>query len=395
MGGVGVRCIVALLAGLAPTASSARVDDPCSQSDEFGRSLCARGLYSRREYSAAARHYERLWLETNAAKYLYNAAAAREAAGHDASALALWTRYADSLARDAAERAELILRLDAMRARLTAVTITVTPAEVLGPAATFWCERADASSKEAFDIPARLVADGVAGRFTVHLSPGAWTLRLSPASGISTYMPIQAAVEVTAHPKRLDMMLTGSDGHPPGSRQSDRARLKLGLGGAASGFAVLGTLVLIFPPHGRLTAPIGKQEAKTWLRGVSGGAGLLGVAVGLGVATGLEGLAPTRRRYYIQLGTGAGVFLVGLATHAILAAKFNQNVATEISEHDADKQRTTRAVSAAMIGAGSALMAGVGASYLVRAWLPQRRQKLGLSGLWRPHTIGLALHGRF
>ena len=80
-----------LLAGTGPATARAQWDDPCAemQPDELTRSSCARALYGEREYVAAARHYERLWLDTGTPKYLYNAAAAREAAGHLASALAL------------------------------------------------------------------------------------------------------------------------------------------------------------------------------------------------------------------------------------------------------------------------------------------------------------------
>ncbi len=204
-------------------------------------------------------------------------------------------------------------------------------------------------------------------------------------------------MEVTPYPGQLDMVLT--DGHPRDLRQHDLLRLRLGLGGTAGGLALIGVLVLALGP-GRPAVEasdtsIPKREARFWLRGIGGGAGLLGGAVGLGVAAGLETLPPTRRRYYIQLGAGAGVFLVGLVVHARMVTKFNQASGVELREGAADKQPFGRGVSAAMLGAGLSLMAGVGASYLVRVWLPQRRQDLSLGGLWRPHTIGLAVHGRF
>ncbi len=401
--GRGYALTAVLLGGSSPATAHAWGDDPCAaaQPDELARSGCARALYGQREYVAAARHYERLWLDIGTPKYLYNAAAAREAAGHPASALALWTRYEASPGVEEEERAELKQRLEQMRARLVAVTVTVMPADVLGPGATFWCERAEGVPPESFDIPARLIAGAAPGSFTLYLDPGAWELRLSPASALPEYTTASAPMQVTQSPGQLVMPLSQrslADAGTPAAPDRDARRLTLGLGGASGGIALLGIIVLAVakkpPPEGELAD---KHATKRSLHRVGGGAGLVGAAIGLGAAAGLETLAPTRRRHYIQLGTGAGLALVGLLMHGILVANFtNSNPGPSVATGYASRQRVLWGTSAAMLGAGAALMAGVGASYLVRVWLPKRRQRrLTFGGLVHPQAVGLVLHGHF
>jgi hypothetical protein len=390
-----------LLAGLGPATTRAQ-GDPCAeeQPDERGRSNCARALYSRRDYVAAARHYERLWLDIGTPKYLYNAAAAREAAGHLASALALWTRYEASPGVEGDERAELKQRLDEMRARLVATTVTVTPADVLGPAATFVCQRAGGIPPESFEIPAHLVADDAPGAFTLFLDPGDWELTLLPASAIPEYSRVSAPMQVTRSPGQVELPLTKRalpDARPvPPER--DVQRLTLGLGGGSAGVAVLGIIVLATNEKpDPMVATVDTDEAKTFLRRVGLGAGLLGAAFGLGAAAGLETLALTRRRQSIQLGVGGGLAFGGLVAHLAVWRAFHDDSkgSSTVTESSVNEQRASRGISAAVLGAGATLMAGVGLSYLVRVYLPRQRQRVGLGGLVHPRTVGLALTGRF
>ncbi len=396
-----------LLGGSSPATAHARGDDPCTEArpDELSRSNCARSLYGEREYVAAARHYERLWLDIGTPKYLYNAAAAREAAGHPASALALWTRYEASPGVEEDERAELKQRIEQIRARLVAITVTVTPANVLGPAATFWCERADGVPPESFDIPARLVADAVPGNFTLYLDPGAWELRLSSASALPEYSTASAPMQVTQSPGKLVLPLSQrslADTGTPAAPDRDARRLTLGLGGASGGIALLGIIVLAVakkptPEMDGQDTVVDKDESRRFLRHVGLGAGLVGAAIGLGAAAGLETLAATRRRHHIQLGVGGGLALGGLLTHLIVWKVFRDKIggSSMITEAGVNEQRAPRGISAAMLGAGAALMAGVGMSYLVRIYLPQKRQRVSFGGLVHPYTIGLAIAGRF
>jgi len=399
-----------LLAGSRPAMAHARGDDPCTEArpDELARSQCARALYGEREYVAAARHYERLWLDVGTAKYLYNAAAAREAAGHLASALALWTRYEASPGVEDDERAELKQRLAEMRARLVAITVTVTPADVLGPGATFWCERADGTPPESFDIPARLVADAAPGNFTLHLDPGAWQLRLSPASALPEYSTVSAPMQVTQTPGQVVLPLSQSSlaDSGPAAPERDVQRLTLGLGGASGGAALLGIIVLtvatVNKPASEMRGQdpvVDKEGAQRFLRQVGLGAGLVGAAIGLGAAAGVETLAATRRRQHIQLGVGGGLAFGGLLFHVIVWKIYHDRIDSSsiLNEDGVNAQRAPRGISAAMLGAGAALMAGAGMSYLVRSYLPyqHKRQRLAVGALLRSHTVGLALTGRF
>ena len=389
-----------LLAGLGPATTHAQ-GDPCAeeQPDERARSHCARALYSRRDYVAAARHYERLWLDIGTPKYLYNAAAAREAAGHLASALALWTRYEASPGVEEDERAELKQRLDDMRARLVATTVTVTPADVLGPAATFVCERAGGIPPESFEIPAHLVADDAPSAFTLFLDPGDWELTLLPASAIPEYSRVSAPMQVTRSPGQVELPLTKRalpDARPvPPER--DVQRLTLGLGGASAGVAVLGIIVLATNGRPDSMPTVDTTKSKAFLCRVGLGAGLLGAAFGLGAAAGLETLPLTKRRQSIQLGVGGGLAFGGLVAHLAVWRAFHDDSkgSSTVTESSVNEQRASRGIPAAVLGAGATLMAGVGLSYLVRIYLPRQRQRVGLGGLVHPRTVGLALTGRF
>ena len=364
-----------LLVALAPGLARAQAVDPCARDhvDEITRSRCARNLYGEREYVAAARHYERLWLDTGDPKYLYNAAAAREAAGHTASALAQWTRYGASPGVSAAERAEVDARLDEMRTRLVPVIVTVTPDEVLGPAATFWCERGEGRTQESFDIPAQLVAAARPGSYVLHLEPGAWELRLSPASAVSTYTTTSATVLVSEDTFDVPMPLASRPMHDGPAAQNDRVarRLLLGMGSAAGVSTVLGITLLV----------AGTDSSLPGL--VDTGAGFLGAAVGLGVGAALDTRTPTRRRYQIPLGIGAGLASIGVIWHVTARTRGDSASAG------------SREASAVVLGAGASLAAGAGLSYLLRVWLPRKRQRITVGGLVRPHTAGIVLHGSF
>jgi len=398
--GLGWAMMGGLLTGLAPALVRAQGDDPCARAnvDESVRSRCARNLYGERKYVAAARHYERLWLDTGDPKYLYNAAAAREAGGHMAAAQAHWTRYHTSSGVSAAERAEVQLRLEEMRARLVAVTVTVSPGDVLGPAATFWCERGTSRAHEYFEIPAQLVANTTSDSFTLHLEPGTWELRLSPASAFQTYATTRTSVLVSDSPVDLPMALepsVGQDGATNFDSERVARRLTLGMGGGSGGLALLGIVVVA------ASAKSGDEtsdDARRSLQRVGWGGGMIGAAIGLGAAAGLETLAPTRRRHHIQLGVGAGVAAIGLVSQIAVTALHNDALeGCPTPCHIGQDRRAARGATAALVGVGASLMAGAGVSHLLRVWLPRRREqsRIEAGALMHVHTIGLVVHGSF
>jgi hypothetical protein len=178
-----------LTATMAPAIAWAQEPDVCERlgAAEAERSRCAREHYGAREYVTAARIFEELWRNTGAAKYLYNAAAAREAAGSDARALAHWLRYAAISEPSSTEQAEAEGRMSKLRARLITTTIEVTPAAALGPEAALSFERDLGGEVETFDYPVGLLSGAQPGVFTVHLEPGTWRLRVVPDSPVPAY----------------------------------------------------------------------------------------------------------------------------------------------------------------------------------------------------------------
>ncbi len=196
--------------GVAPAPAWAHAPGICDRPDanEAERGRCARGLYGTREYAAAAQTYENLWLDTRAPKYLYNAAAAREAAGSDARALAHLLRYAAMPDLSAAERVEAEGRMAQLRNRLIATTIEVAPAVALGSAAELRFERTIGADIETIEYPVKLLMSTQPGVFTVHLEPGTWRLRIVPASTVPAYN-----VENTSHSAALVVGAVGAKVH--------------------------------------------------------------------------------------------------------------------------------------------------------------------------------------
>lgn len=216
-----------IAAGLTSTVSTVSWAQPvvCGHT-EAERSGCARERYAAREYTIAARLYEDLWRDTGAPKYLYNAAVARGAAGSDALALAHWSRYAAIDALSGTEQADAEGRMTQLRARLTKTTIQVTPAAALGPTAALRFERFVGAEVETFDYVARPLPGAQPGVFTVHLEPGAWRLRVVPASPVPAYNVEHAShsaaltigeaatiVQMTLVPELADLVLRFN---PPG-----------------------------------------------------------------------------------------------------------------------------------------------------------------------------------
>ncbi len=206
------QCTGAWLIAVAVAPAPAWADAPgiCDRPDanEAERGRCARELYGTREYAAAAQTYENLWLYTRAPKYLYNAAAAREAAGSDARALAHLLRYAAMPDLSATERAEAEGRMAQLRSRLIATTIEVAPAVALGSAAELLFERTVGADIETIEYPVKLLMSTQPGVFTVHLEPGTWRLRIVPASTVPAYN-----VENTSHSAALVVGAVGAKVH--------------------------------------------------------------------------------------------------------------------------------------------------------------------------------------
>jgi len=118
-----VVAVAAPPAAAAPGTATAAATNPA----EAARSEQAKQLYAEQRHVESARAYEELYAEFKAAKYLFNAAAAREAAGQDAHAYVLLRRYLDTpgLSPDQHERGEA--RMGPLQRRTSPIRLEIAP----------------------------------------------------------------------------------------------------------------------------------------------------------------------------------------------------------------------------------------------------------------------------
>ncbi|HEY0134944.1 MAG TPA: hypothetical protein VGB85_12710 [Nannocystis sp.] len=156
--------------------------------EESARSATARAHYAARRYREAALVYERLWHDTQAPKYRFNAGMARAAAEHDAAAIVHWQAYltlAPTIA--AGERSMLEAEIAAAKRRTTPVQLRVQGP--LAPA-TLTLRVPDGAPQGPRD-PIALVP---AATIDLSLEPGTWIATLTrPGRPEAT-----ASFEVTA-----------------------------------------------------------------------------------------------------------------------------------------------------------------------------------------------------
>ena len=175
--------VVVVPASLAPTRAAAE-----SCADELGesrQSRCARALYGSGNFAEAADAFAMLWQRRQAAKYLYNEAVAREAAGSAAWALLLLEKYLLERGLTDAERDDAAKRSKQLRARVHTVDVTIVPAGALGKTAQVFLEREHDGWTEKFSMPLWKVIHGPGIR--LHLDRGLWVLWIDPASRVAAY----------------------------------------------------------------------------------------------------------------------------------------------------------------------------------------------------------------
>lgn len=175
-------CMVAasLPAAAAPAASPTVAAAPAPEGDGE-----AKHLYNERKYPEAAQAFEKLWTATGTSKYLFNAAMARELAGHESHAYLLLRRYlaTPGLQTDEAERARG--RLEALRRRAVAVRLVIVPEGKAPAGLVITLERTPSGSiHDAGRVPvevsgellAALAVPELPGAFDLFLEPGPWVL---------------------------------------------------------------------------------------------------------------------------------------------------------------------------------------------------------------------------
>ena len=88
----------------------------------------AKQAYAEQRYDEAAQLFDQLWDERAEPRFLYNAAAAHSAAGHDLAALQRYLRYIHLLEVDATDRGDARARLGHLTSQLAELDLVITPA---------------------------------------------------------------------------------------------------------------------------------------------------------------------------------------------------------------------------------------------------------------------------
>lgn len=147
----------------------------------------AKKLYAEHKFAEAAAVYETLWRTTKEPKYLFNAAAAHEAATWDTHALVYFQRYQRIEGMSEAERARAQERIDRLLPRLMMVRVEVSPARALGPSAALRLVRGGTEVRHALRVPLAWLESPEPGIYNVPLELGPWQLELKPATTIEGY----------------------------------------------------------------------------------------------------------------------------------------------------------------------------------------------------------------
>lgn len=196
----------------------------------------AKALYAEGRFAEAAEIFERLWEEHGASKYLFNAAAAHEAAGREVVALVHYLHYLQLDGVDPGEWKEVRVRIGKLQARLVPVSVKVTPPALTGRV-TLIARRTDGASTVRAEL-GWLVGSSDAPE-TIHLTPGTWALRLEvqeaakehyTSSGeVMVYVPLPgeeaAGATATLTAKPVDSALTLRLGPPEALRRGVEVRL--------------------------------------------------------------------------------------------------------------------------------------------------------------------------
>jgi hypothetical protein len=128
-----LRCLIAfshiVAAAQAPDTSGAATGAPTTEpiAAEEQRNEQAKQMYADQRFRDSAHAFEALHREFAGAKYLFNAAAAREAAGDDAHAYVLLQRYIAEPGLSAEQRAQGEARVAPLRSRTTAIRLEIVP----------------------------------------------------------------------------------------------------------------------------------------------------------------------------------------------------------------------------------------------------------------------------
>lgn len=416
------------------------------------RMAAGKALYAQRKYVEAARLYGSI----DTANALYNAAMSRAAAGHDAHALLLWTRYLEVAPED--ERAEVRESIDAA-GRLTVEVQFTRSADAEGPR-TLVLRAAQHLTADELRIP---WPDGQA-TLQVSLDPGRWSAALEGAKDEPRSLTLvvakgdtlrfDLAPELPPSPVRLqlnparalrrgvtvtwagpaevpDRRMTTAESSPwqlapgrwqltaraPGYESAERAvevaerpvelsiklrrnresraRLGLGVGLGVAALAVGGAGAFMLYAGESSYDP---KRIETWGRSndlSSAGVALVAAPAGLAVSAITGAVRPlSQTAWWAEISVGMLAIGGGLAVFEVGQNKYSEQVKTmDAGEHVRQPPRGMALAGAAIAGAGTSLMASAITGLLIRRRLMGRRLQQAASLL--PHGVGYSIRGVF
>lgn len=167
-----------LVAGLLASGERAAWAEPSAAEDEQAKKLFVEG-----NHLEAALAYEDLWKLKKEARFLFNAAMARELSGHELQAFVHLQHYLRLSETSNDERQEAQDRLRALKQRTKQARLIISPATLDAGALTLKLQRApDGSTSDRGRLPVALDgetmksigAPGYGGAFDLYLEPGRW-----------------------------------------------------------------------------------------------------------------------------------------------------------------------------------------------------------------------------
>jgi hypothetical protein len=192
-------------------AAAAPTVAPAAPGDEDAE---AKQLFNARKYPEAAQAFEQLFARTQSPKHLFNAAMARELAGHEGHAYMLLRRYLTLQGLAPNEEARAKDRVDALQRRTVPVRLVIVPESLPADKLQVTIERtasghvSDAGRAPLVmgpDLLAQFAVQGLPGQYDLFLEQGPWVFSAAaegyePGKQDAAFQAGQAQVAVALTP---------------------------------------------------------------------------------------------------------------------------------------------------------------------------------------------------
>jgi len=419
-----VLTIVMMAASMsvAPSAGQSSVEEPkhsealSDKPDKSAREDYAAKRFQAQRFVEAAVEFESLWEEFADSRHLYNAALARQGAGHLAHAYAYLGEFlAGGDAQSIPEATVAALR-DHLRAQLVPVEV-----EVVGKSSEVTFVRLGGFPSEGRDRPINIPVSRK--HQAVYLDPGIWQVQARRSKRKSSVKTITVTSDVPGSVKLRMSRKPGGNGDGVGVGKWQVTAINAGVG---AGLGIAGAVVWsenqkkvddslsVTPDCGSVS--LEKIDCKRHYRGLNkyssltaAGAGLSGAGAGW-IVSGLASLLPKRRQRYI-----ANIAQVSLGTGFVVAGAISAGFALDDREGVISRLETPppETASEAMIAegwhqrfVGYSLLTGVGAGLVVGSLtsiaLEKMFQRSRARDVAHAHPVllggstqGIAIRGRF